>query len=309
MKTTADHGGAIRRAWVTVLLPLFLYAFVCASASGAASTVIVYPLTGSGIDSRYDYDWAVLRTALEKTAPHYGPFELRQSPTTMSAQRVTQELSNQPGRINIFVRATDPDLEQQFLPIRLPVDRGLLGYRIFLVRAADLPRFAAVRSIDDLRRLRAGLGKGWADVPILQAAQIGVVEGNTYDGLFSMLEAKRFDFFVRAADEATREYDERHAANPHMVVEPTLLLHYQLPRYFFVRRDAEGKLLAERITAGMEMMLRDGSLNELFYRYKGDIIERANLKQRRMLTIPNPGLSPETPLSRSELWYDPLHDK
>ena len=275
----------------------------------AAATVIVYPLTGSGIDSRYDYDWAVLRTALLKTVPRYGAFELRQSQTTMSAQRVTQELANQPGRINILVRATDPDLEQQFLPIRLPVDRGLLGYRIFLVREADLPRFAAVRSLDDLRRLHVGQGKGWIDVDILRAAQLTVVEGSTYDGLFAMLEAKRFDFFSRAADEATREYDERRIANPTMALEPTLLLHYPLPRYFFVRRDAEGKLLAERITAGMEMMIRDGSLNELFYRYKSSIIERANLKQRHLLTIVNPTLSPETPLSRSELWYDPLHEK
>src|SRR5471032_112818 len=301
MKTRAEHGTAIRHMLAASLMLLW--------GAAAAATVVVYPLTGSGIDSRYDYDWAVLRTALLKTVPRYGPFELRQSQTTMSAQRVTQELANQPSRINIFVRATDPDLEQQFLPIRLPVDRGLLGYRVFLVREADLPRFAAVRNLDDLRRFRAGQGKGWADVDILKAAQLNVLEGSTYDGLFAMLEAKRFDFFSRAADEATREYDERRAVNPTMAIESTLLLHYPLPRYFFVRRDAEGKLLAERITAGMEMMIRDGSLNELFYRYKGGIIERASLKQRRLLTIANPSLSPETPLSRSELWYDPLHDK
>jgi len=302
MKIRAVHGTSIRRSWAAVLMLLW-------TACAGAATVVVYPLTGAGIDSRYDYDWAVLRTALLKTVAHYGAFEMRQSQTTMSAQRVTQELANQPGRINIFVRATDPDLEQQFLPIRLPVDRGLLSYRVFLVREADLPRFAAVRSIDDLRRFRVGQGKGWIDVDILRAAQFQVVEGSTYDGLFAMLEAKRFDFFSRAADEATREYDERHTSNPTMAVESTLLLHYPLPRYFFVRRDAEGKLLAERITAGMEMMIRDGSLNELFYRYKGGIIERASLKQRRLLTIANPSLSPETPLSRSELWYDPLHDK
>ncbi|WP_295990732.1 hypothetical protein [Rugamonas sp.] len=40
-----------------------------------------------------------------------------------------------------------------------------------------------------------------------------------------------------------------------------------------------------------------------------DIIERAGLRQRRVLTIPNPGLSPETPLARSELWYNQLQEK
>ncbi|WP_267876184.1 hypothetical protein [Duganella rivi] len=39
------------------------------------------------------------------------------------------------------------ELEQQYVPVRLPVDKGLLGYRLFLIRGADLPRFAAVTPI------------------------------------------------------------------------------------------------------------------------------------------------------------------
>lgn len=274
-----------------------------------AATQLTYPLSSATIDSRYDYDWAVLRTALQKSAARFGPFEMHQSNIVMSAKRVTQELATPTGRINILVRATSPDLEQQFIPVRLPVDRGLLGYRVFLVRSGDLPRFAAVRALADLKPLRAGQGTGWADVPILQAAGLPTVEGTTYDGLFAMLEAGRFDFFSRAADEATRELEERHLMHPQIALEPTLLLHYPLPRYFFLRRDAEGRQLAERIEAGMEIMLRDGSLNALFFRYKRDIIERAGLKNRRVLNIPNPSLSPQTPLSRGELWYNPLTGK
>ena len=268
-----------------------------------------YPLTSDGVDSRYDYDWAVLRAALEKTAPRFGAFELRPSDAPMSPQRITQEMQTPAGRINIFVRATSPALEHDLLPVRLPIDRGLLGYRVFLVRAADLPRFAKVRTLDDLRRLRAGQGKGWADVSILTAAGIPVVEGSTYEGLFAMLDEGRFDFFSRSLDEALREFDERHASHPQEAIETTLLLHYPLPRYFFLRRDAEGQQLAKRIVAGMEMMLRDGSLNALFYHYKGGIIERAGLKGRRVLTLANPTLTPETPLQRRELWYEPLSGK
>ena len=298
MKSLASHGGALWCSFVAGLL-------LCAAAA-AADANIVYPLTGSRLDSRYDYDWAVLRLALDKTRARYGSYDLHQSPIIMSPQRITQELQNRPGRINILARATDPELEKTFLPVRIPIDKGLLGYRIFLVRAADLPRFAAVRTLRDLQPMTAGQGKGWADIPILHAAGLSTVEGSTYEGLFAMLEAKRFDFFSRAADEATREYNERHTLNPTLAVEPTLMLHYPLPRYFFLRRDAEGRELAARITAGLEIMVRDGSLNELFYRYKNAIIEQADLKHRRVINIANPDLSPETPLSRSELWYDPL---
>jgi ABC-type amino acid transport substrate-binding protein len=285
---------------------------LCLAAAGhaVAATRLVYPLTSlDDIDSRYDYDWAVLRTAMEKTVPRYGMFDMHQSTHVMSGQRVAQELLMPGGRINIFARATSPELEKDFLAVRLPIDRGLLGYRMFLVREADLPRFAAVRTLDDLRKLRVGQGKDWIDVPILRSAGFNVVEGTNYRGLFAMLDAGRFDFFSRGIDEAGREFKERRASYPRLAVEPTLLLQYTLPLYFFLRRDAEGALLAQRIEAGMEMMIKDGSMNQLFQKFKGDSIKEGGLSKRRVLHVPNPHLTAETPLSRGELWFNPLTGK
>jgi ABC-type amino acid transport substrate-binding protein len=292
-----------KRAARTLLLAALCLA---AAGSGASTTRVVYPLTSADdVDSRYEYDWAVLRVALQKTEPRYGPFALHQSTQAMSPQRVAQELLTPGGRINIFARATSPELEQQYLPVRLPIDKGLLGYRMLLVRDADLPRFAAVRTLDDLARLRAGQGRDWIDVPILHNAGFTVIEGTSYPGLFAMLAAGRFDFFSRGIDEAQRELRERRSSYPGMVIEPTLLMQYPLPLYFFTRRDAEGKLLAQRISDGMEMMIRDGTLNALFQRYKGDSIKAAGLQQRRVLRVKNPHLTPETPLLRGELWFNP----
>lgn len=292
-----------------VLRQAAVLAAFCVGAVAHGADRIVYPLTSGGIDSRYDYDWAVLRAALHKTEAAFGSFSVQQYDIAMSPQRMEQELLSPQGHLNILVRSTNPSLEQRLLPVRLPVDRGLLSYRVFLVRSADLPRFAAVRTLDDLRKLRAGQGMDWADVPILRAAKLPTVEGRTYDGLFSMLDAGRFDYFSRSVDEAMREYDERSPQHPQLAIEPTLLLHYPLPRYFFLRRDAEGERLAKRITAGLEIMFKDGSLASLFQRYKHDVIARAHLQQRRVIDIPNPTLPPLTPLSRSELWYNPLTGK
>lgn len=290
-------------AWRTLLMALWL----AAGSAAAAPARVVYPLTSlNDVDSRYEYDWAVLRVALQKTEARYGPFELSQSTHAMSSQRVAQELLMPGGRINIFARATSPELERQYLPVRLPIDKGLLGYRIFLIRETDLSRFAAVRAMNDLRKLRVGQGKDWVDVPLLRTAGFSVVEGTSYPGLFAMLAAGRFDFFSRGIDEAQREFKERADAYPEMKIEPTLLLHYPLPLYFFTRRDEEGRQLAKRVTEGMEMMIKDGSLNALFQQYKGDSIKAAGLFTRRVLRLPNPQLTPETPLSRGELWFNPL---
>ncbi|KQV45832.1 hypothetical protein [Duganella sp. Root336D2] len=268
-----------------------------------ASQQIVYPRPESEHDSRYLYDWEVLRTALEKTRARFGPYELRQASQYMSPARVSAEAAGA-GSINLFVRATSAQLELQFRPVRIPVDRGLIGYRLLLVRHEDLPRFAEVESLEQLRRFSIGQGKGWVDVSILQAGGFKVVEGNNYDGLFSMLEVKRFDVLSRSVDEALSEYDGWHKRFG-FEVEPGIALYYPLARYFFTRRDAEGEALATRLEAGLEAMVQDGSLQALFMAHKGALIKRSGLARRRLFRIPNPDLPPQTPLGRSELWYRP----
>jgi hypothetical protein len=103
-----------------------------------------------------------------------------------------------------------------------------------------------VRTLDDLRKLRVGQGKDWIDVPIFSKGGFNVIEGTSYRGLFAMLDAGRFDFFSRGIDEAGREFKRAHRQlSAGMAIEPTLLLQYTLPLYFFLRRDAEGALLAQ----------------------------------------------------------------
>lgn len=285
------------------LLLVLLYC-LCLNAH-AAGVQLVYPKYFSILDSSREFDWIVLRAAMEKTAPKYGPFSMAASREPLSVPRLLQEMSRPDGSINVMARATHQDLETRFQPVRIPIDRGLMGMRLLLVRKADLPRFAAVRTLDDLKRLSAGQGKGWVDAAILGAAGIGVVESPRPGSLFAMLEAGRFDFFPRALDEAPREFDAMRKDRPTIVIEPTLMLRYPLPRYFFVRRDAEGDKLAERLRAGMEMMVKDGTLAALFQQHKGPLVERARIGKRRVIELQNPALPPETPLQRSELWFRP----
>lgn len=298
-----------RRAWMLrIMLPM---AMCClglgwsAQAHDSQPARLVFPRYFSILDTSRGFDWIVLQAAMEKTTARFGPFTLSASREPVSVPRMLQELGRPDGAINIIARATQRDLETQFQPIRIPIDRGLMGMRLLLVRKADLPRFAAVRTLEDLRHLSAGQGKGWVDTAVLSAAGISVVESPRPGSLFGMLEAGRFDFFPRAVDEAPREYDAISKSHTDIVIEPTLMLRYPLPRYFFVRRDAEGDRLAERIRAGMEMMVKDGTLAALFHQHKGPLVERARIGKRRTIELQNPALPPETPLQRSELWFRP----
>lgn len=284
-----------------------LSAAVCGVTHAAAlehATTVTYPQHLGVYDARYHYDWLVLRTALEKTAAAHGRSSIRQFSEAMSPQRVAQELLLPDGRINIMARAASPEFNQLFIPVQIPIDRGLLGYRVLLVRKDDVSRFARVRNVQDLRKLRAGMGKGWADVAVLAHAGLPVVAGSAHENLYAMLLANRFDYFARGVDEAQWEIQEYGPRFPQMVIEPTLLLRYPLPRYLYLRRDAQGEALARRLTAGLEIMVRDGTLEALFRQHKGPVIESLHLDQRRLLTLTNPGLR-ETPQQRPELWYAP----
>lgn len=284
-----------------------LQAMLCCLCINALATEmqLVYPRYFLPHDSSLEYDWIVLRAALEKTAARYGPYRLQASREPLSVPRLLKELSRPDGNINVIARATDRVLERDFQPIRIPIDRGLMGLRLLLVRKADLQRFAAVRTLDDLKRFSAGQGKGWVDTEVLTAAGVSVVESPRPDRLYAMLEAGRFDFFPRALDEAPREYDLQRKARPGIAIEPTLMLRYPLPRYFFVRRDTQGDVLAARIRAGMELMVQDGTLAALFRQHKAHLVQRAAIGRRRIIELHNPALPPETPLQRSELWFRP----
>jgi len=265
----------------------------------------IYPRNISATDSQHDFDYELLRLALTATTTKYDDFILRPSEFPVTQSRAEADIVTGNGDVTIMARSTSIEKEASMLPIRIPIDKGLISYKVFLIRAERQREFAAINSLDELRKLSVGSFPTWTDTRVLQDAGFTVVTSDTYEGLFEMLNEGRFDFFSRGVDEAYRELDERRDAFPDMTVEKTILLYYPTTRYFFVRRDDAGQLLARRVEDGLNMMIADGSYNEVFQRYKAAMLERADLKDRKIFRIKNNYLSPDTPLGRKELWYSP----
>jgi ABC-type amino acid transport substrate-binding protein len=256
-------------------------------------------------DVRYVYQWDVLRTALEKTRARWGPYRMVASEEAMTERRQAYELRNATGHLNVMYLGTTPDFETELVPVRIPVDRNLGGYCIFLIRAGEQARFDSVRTTADLKAFSYGLGQGWVDVEILRSNGFRVVTGSSYDGLFEMLVNRRFDVFLRGAVEILDEYDQRKAELKDLRIEDGLILYYPLPMYFWFPRTPEGRRLAERAEDGMRAMLADGSYDAIFDAYQRPKIERLHLKARRVFRIENPFLGPQTPLADKRLWFDP----
>src|SRR5712671_2438025 len=267
------------------LLALLLVSF--AAHTHAQVMTYIYHAPESSLDVRYLYHWEILHTALERTTPKWGAYRMVPS-GFMTERRQTFELKNATGKLTVMYLSTTPDFEQHLIPIRIPVDKNLGGYCVFLIRRSDQKRFASVRSIDDLRRFSYGLGLGWIDVDILKAGGFRVVTGSSYDGLFEMLVNKRFDVFLRAATEVLDEYDQRKKALPALHIEDSIIFYYPLPMYFWFPKTDEGRRLAARAEEGMRMMIADGTYDRIFDKYQRHKIERLRLKSRRIIRIGNP---------------------
>lgn len=84
-------------------------------------------------DARYFYEIELLRIVLENTVDEYGPYILKPSEVDMTGDRAIGLL--EAGEIiDVSFHSVNPEREERLLPIKVPLLRGLLGYRVFLIR-------------------------------------------------------------------------------------------------------------------------------------------------------------------------------
>lgn len=290
---------------LSLLFCLLVFVFMGAGTAQSKSVVntqvsqtVIYAWAASmAEDERGHYPISLLKLALEKSGEAY---EARPSKHDMPQWRTLRHV--QMGKeLDVVWTFTTPDREQSLLPIRIPIDRGLLGWRLLLINAADVERFAKLDNAEQLRSLRSGQGHDWPDFPILKANGFNVSPSSSYPGLFAMLQRQRIVYFPRSLTEI--ESEVRAHRDQSLVVAPRWVLHYPAPLYFFVSK--EKPALAAAIERGLLIAIKDGSMRRLFQQHFGAAIEHAGLRQRTVLTLTNPYLTAATPLQRTDLWFSP----
>jgi hypothetical protein len=279
----------------------WVLSMTCGFAFSAQPMRYIYPPPESGADVRMNFYWDVLEAALKATVGKYGPYELATGPKMMNPARAEIQLTHS-SEITLMVRTTSMEREKTLLPIRIPLDKGLTGYRVFLIQAATQEKLATVRTLTDLKAFSIGQGAQWVDTDILRAAGLTVVTGGNYATLFNMLETGRFDLFSRGVNEVGQEFTSGVLTNSQLAVEKNLILYYPLPRYFFFPRTPEGALLAERVETGLRSLIKNGEFERRYQVFKKDVLKGLKLSGRHLFTIANPSLSPQTPLTDSTLW-------
>lgn len=283
------------RSWLACLL--LAHGGLVSAAVPPSSLRVVYPAVESERDGRTAYPVALLELALARSGVRY---RLQSSPTPMQQSRSLRMLESRRG-LDVLWTVSTEDRERRLRPIRIPIDRGLIGWRVLLIRDREQARFADVRSAIDLRRFRYAQGHDWPDLQALRANGLQVEACPTYEGLFGMLARRHVDAVPRSVTEAPAEAAARPGAG--LQPEPALLLHYVSPLYFFVHRDDAA--LAAAIERGLESSLQDGSFQRLFEVYHGPAIAELARGDRRVIALENPTLPARTPVARRALWFAP----
>ena len=292
----------------------FILLFIlCWSSWLEATDAVIVNRPNTPGDKRSAYTYEILETALKKTQDRYGSYTFQQAHVLMQRGDVAHQAIASNDRllheikrgehVNVAAVVTRTEWESEALPVRIPVEMGLMSYRIFLIRAEDQARFSRIRKLTELKSLRSGAGANWSNYRVLQRHGFTLVPFDDYEGQFRMLINGRFDYVTRGTHEAFIELNQYQSRFPQMAIERDLLLYMPLPQYFFV--SPSQPRLAQRIEAGMKTMLRDGSFHEIFQRHHGAYLKPDTFCGRRIFRIDNPFLSKETPLSQHELWFNP----
>jgi hypothetical protein len=165
-------------------------------------------------DPNGPYTVSMIQLALDHMDTKYN---LQVGHENFTQARANEEVKT--GRLDLIWTTTGKETEEKLEAVRIPLFKGLLGCRIFIINKNNQFKFDNIQTFEDLKKLTYGQGKTWADGKILEANGLKVIKTNKYENLFHMVEGERFDAFPRGVHEPFGEIEKR--PNLNLAVEKT----------------------------------------------------------------------------------------
>lgn len=272
---------------------------LCVTAALSAKELIKVP---HGMDHNSLYTKDLLNLVIANAG---GEFEVQiaEFDNLVTQERALQNIEE--GNIDVMWTVTSKEIEKRLIPIRIPLFKGLFGYRVSLVHSSNRDIFKNVDSLADLKQFTLGQGKGWADTEVLLSNGLNVMQTAKWQGLFHMADGKRFDAYPRGLHEPANEMPMIKEWGLDLMVEEHILLVYRMPFYLFV--NPKRPELARKLEEGFEKLVASGEFAKFFIKRNNVRELAANLKldQRKRFFLDNPHLPDSAPIDRAELWLEP----
>lgn len=279
--------------WISLLsLGILILGPICPSVTLAETMDVKYPMFSRSFD---EYAVKLLELSLQKANVK---FNLHRVTPPLLQERAFFEVKRK-GGIDVAWAMTSSAREKELRAIRIPLEKGLIGWRLLLIKKGNEFKFEKIREVSEIKKLLTGQGHDWPDTTILRSNVFDVFDSSSYEGLFQMLKSGRIDFMSRSVLEIWSEVET--LQDQGIVVERNLALYYPAPIYFFVHKD--NKELGDSIEKGLRRAIKDKSFDKVFHEWVGPLIEKSGLKNRTVFELHNPLLSPETPLENRAYWF------
>lgn len=279
-------------------LRIILLLLLCVSTNVAAD-VVKHVDENNHRDQHKPYYVALLQLALEKSQPKFGDATLQAVESSKVFQRRLKNLNQ--GELDVIWSMTTEQKEIDMLPIRIPIFKGLIGFRVMVIQDIKQQALSHTTSTQQLKNMLALQGKDWLDADILRANGFKVETSDWYASLYKGLNKGLYDYFPRSVLEPWTELQTHQYAN--LVVEKQHLLYYPTAMYYFVQKD--NQVLAQRIEFGLNQAIEDGSFDHLLYNYPAHLnaLSKSNINSRIVHKLSNPFLPKSVPLADKRLWH------
>ena len=168
---------------------LFFLALLVSLGANAEQILVNKPQSEN--DRRYDYPHQLLQMIFDETEDDYGRDYVAHSKLIMSRERMLLSLID--GElIHVVAEAPKKEWVEKLLVVRIPIRKGIQGYRLFFINKEDQASIDNITTLNDFMRMPTGSGAGWSTAMLMCEAGFEVVKGSNYEGLFDMLEKRRF---------------------------------------------------------------------------------------------------------------------
>ena len=240
-------------------------------------------------DPRNYIQWKVTELALEKSGI---PYDFDVSSYTKAPERGPKQLRELGSEANLIWGSIGRQNEVDFLPVRVPIFRGLSSYLYVWVREEDLDKFSDVKTFEDMRKFSILQGTNWSTIPLLEAEGLEVRSG-AFLNLTKMLARGRADALFFAAIDSQKLLD-LNAEELGLVPLPDVLVYHPLDQYIYVDKCSED--LHDALFAGLESAVKDGSHEALLREYaeSSGVYERVTSGEYSLLELGNPDFTAES---------------
>jgi hypothetical protein len=156
---------------------MLLSFFTHANSQSDLVTEVRYNLSAQFIDPKQAYYISLLELAMNKSEPKYGAYKM--TPVTIEMpQGRSIKLVESEQHLDIVWTMTSIERENHLQAIYIPLLKGLMGYRIGIIRQGEQAKFDHVNSLNEFKKIIIGQGTDWPDTEILTSNGFKVVSGS-----------------------------------------------------------------------------------------------------------------------------------